>query len=47
MDEDAFLLELVAQQSQELHRDTMIMGDSVWVVSDTIWDTYPHPCAYH
>ena len=43
MDEDAFLLELVAQQSQELHRDTMIMGDSVWVVSDTIWDTYPHP----
>ena len=31
LDEDAFLLELVARQSQLLH------------ANDTIWDEYPHP----
>ena len=43
VDEDAFLLELVAQQSRDLHRDTVVVGDSVMVVCDTIWQHYPHP----
>lgn len=44
IDEDVFLLELVAQQSHELHnRDTLNIGDSVIVLCDTIWDIYPHP----
>lgn len=44
IDQDALLLQLVAQQSQQLHtRDTMIVGDSVIVLCDTIWDIYPHP----
>ena len=43
VDEDAFLLELVAQQSRELHRDSIMLGDSVLVVCDTIWKSYPHP----
>lgn len=43
MDEDAFLLELVAQQSRDLHRDTVVVGDTVMVVCDTIWQHYPHP----
>lgn len=43
VDEDALLLELVAQQSRELHRDSIMLGDSVLVVCDTIWKSYPHP----
>ena len=43
VDEDAFLLELVAQQSRDLHRDTVVVGDTVLVVCDTIWQHYPHP----
>ena len=43
VDEDVLLLELVAQQSRELHRDSIMLGDSVWVVCDTIWKSYPHP----
>ncbi len=44
VDEDALLLELVAQQGRELHtQDTMIVGDSVMILCDTIWDVYPHP----
>lgn len=43
VDEDAFLLELVAQQSRDLHRDTLLVGDTVMVVCDTIWEHYPHP----
>ena len=43
VDEDAFLLELVAQQSRDLHRDTVVVGDSVMVVCGTIWQPYPHP----
>lgn len=44
VDSDALLLELVAQQSHDLHtRDTMVVGDSVFVLCDTIWDVYPHP----
>lgn len=43
VDEDVLLLELVAQQSRELHRDSIMLGDSVLVVCDTIWETYPHP----
>lgn len=44
VDEDLVLLELVAQQSRNLHsRDTLIVGDSVIVLCDTIWDIYPHP----
>ena len=42
-DEDALLLELVSQQSYDLHRDTLMMGDSAIVVSDTIWQHYSHP----
>ena len=44
IDEDALLLGLVAQQSRELHtRDTLVVGDSVIVLCDTIWQRYPHP----
>ena len=43
VDEDALLLELVAQQARELHQDTLLIGDSVIVVSDTVWNYYPHP----
>lgn len=44
INEDAMLLELVAQQGRDLHKqDTMIVGDSVIVLCDTIWDVYPHP----
>lgn len=43
VDEDVLLLELVAQQSRELHRDSIMLGDSVLVVCDTIWKSYPHP----
>lgn len=40
---DVLLLELVAQQGRELHRDTLVMHDSVVVVCDTMWKRYPHP----
>lgn len=43
VDEDALLLELVAQQSRELHRDSIMIGDSLLVLCDTIWKRYPHP----
>lgn len=44
INEDAMLLEMVAQQGRNLHtRDTMVVGDSVFVLCDTIWDIYPHP----
>ena len=44
VDDDALLLQLVAQQGQQLHtRDTIIVGDSIIVLCDTIWDTYSHP----
>ena len=42
-DSDVLLLELVAQQGRELHRDTLVMHDSVVVVCDTMWKHYPHP----
>lgn len=42
-DSDVLLLELVAQQGRELHRDTLVMHDSVVVVCDTMWKRYPHP----
>lgn len=42
--EDAMLLEIVAQQSRDLHtRDTLVLGDSVIVFCDTVWKRYPHP----
>ena len=38
------LLEIVAQQSRDLHmRDTLMLGDSAIVLCDTIWKSYPHP----
>ena len=41
---DAMLLEIVAQQSRDLHmRDTLMLGDSAIVLCDTIWKRYPHP----
>lgn len=43
IDGDTYLLDMVAQQSRALHRDTMRVGDSVIVVYDTIWKHYPHP----
>lgn len=43
VDEDAFLLELVSQQSRDLHRDTLVVGDSAIVMCDTVWKHYPHP----
>ena len=44
IDDDALLLDIVAQQSLDLHmRDTMLLGDSVIVLCDTIWKQYPHP----
>lgn len=44
MDDGALLLEVVAKQSHDLHtRDTLIVGDSVLVLCDTIWKIYPHP----
>ena len=43
VDEDALLLELISQQSIDLHLDTMFLGDSAVVVCDTIWKHYPHP----
>lgn len=44
IDDDALLLDIVAQQSLNLHmRDTMLLGDSVIVLCDTIWKHYPHP----
>lgn len=44
IDEDAVLLEVVAQQSRDLHtRDTLIVGDSTIVLCDTVWKHYPHP----
>lgn len=42
-DSDVLLLELVAQQGRELHRDTLVMHDSMVVVCDTMWKRYPHP----
>ena len=42
-DSDVLLLELVSQQGRELHRDTLVMHDSVVVVCDTMWKHYPHP----
>lgn len=42
-DSDVLLLELVAQQGRELHRDTLVMHDSLVVVCDTMWKRYPHP----
>lgn len=44
VDDDLLLLELVAQQSRDLHmRDTIFVGDSAIVLCDTIWKRYPHP----
>ena len=43
VDEDVLLLELVSQQSYDLHQDTLMLGDSVLTVCDTIWERYPHP----
>lgn len=43
VDEDALLLELLAQQARELYQDTLMLGDSAIVVSDTAWQYYPHP----
>ena len=48
VDDDAILLEIVAQQSRDLHmRDTLMLGDSAVIQYDTIWERYPHPlCIY-
>lgn len=44
IDSDAMLIEVVAQQSRDLHmRDTLVVGDSTMVLCDTIWKRYPHP----
>ena len=44
VDDDMLLLDLVAQQSHELHMtDTLMLGDSAIVLCDTIWKQYPHP----
>ena len=44
VDDDLLLLDLVAQQSRELHMtDTLMLGDSAIVLCDTIWKQYPHP----
>lgn len=44
IDEDIVLVEIVAQQSRELHgRDTFILADSTTILFDTIWKYYPHP----
>lgn len=43
VENDAVLLEIVAQQSHDLHRDSILLGDSIVYVSDTIWEKYPHP----
>lgn len=43
-DNDQFLLDVVAKQSLELHMtDTLVVGDSVIVLCDTIWKHYQHP----
>lgn len=43
VDDDILLLELVSQQSEDLHKDTLRVGDSVMIVCDTVWKKYPHP----
>ncbi len=44
IDEDAMLLEIIAQQSRDLQsRDTMFVGDSAIVLCDTMWKRYSHP----
>lgn len=44
VDEDILLLELIERQGRDLHNnDTLIVGDSIIVLCDTIWDIYPHP----
>lgn len=43
VDDDVLLLELVSQQSEDLHKDTLRVGDSVMIVCDTVWKNYPHP----
>ena len=43
VDDDILLLELVSQQSEDLHKDTLRVGDSVMIVCDTVWKNYPHP----
>lgn len=44
IDDDSMLLQLIAQQSRELHmRDTLFLEDSMVVFCDTIWKSYPHP----
>ena len=45
-DNDQFLLDVVAKQSLELHMtDTLVVGDSVIVLCDTIWKHYQdHLC---
>lgn len=44
VDDDIMLLEVVSQQSLELHmRDTLFVGDSTIVLCDTVWKRYPHP----
>lgn len=43
VDEDAMLIEIVAQQSRDLHTfDSILLGDSVVMIDDTI-EYYPHP----
>lgn len=43
VDEDAMLIEIVAQQSRDLHTfDSIIIGDSAVMIDDTI-NYYPHP----
>lgn len=43
VDEDAMLIEIVAQQSRDLHTfDSILIGDSVVLIDDTI-EYYPHP----
>ena len=44
IDDDAMLLEIVAQQSRDLRmRDTLMLGDSAIILCDTVWKSYPHP----
>ena len=44
VDQDLVLLNIINQQSLDLHtRDTLVVGDSVMVLCDTIWKHYLTP----
>jgi hypothetical protein len=44
VEDDVLLVEIVSQQSRDLYaNDTLPVGDSAIVLSDTLWQYYPHP----